>query len=213
MEFTFNGRRLRFYGFLANGHVYNEFMDFEYKKLNFKNKIVIDVGANIGDTAIYFAIHGANVVFAIEPMPKLFEYLTKNISFNNIGNIIPLNIAIGKEKDIIKIPNIDVDTDASIDNFKNSKNGSEIRVKSLRSLIKEYNLENIILKIDCEGCEYDAIFGLDDVSFRKIDQIACEYHYGPYKLSDYLIEKGFRVEYTKPKRYKNLEIGFLYAFK
>lgn len=113
----------------------------------------MDVGANIGDSAIYFAINGASAVYAIEPMPKLFEYLTKNVNFNNIYNIRPLNIAIGDENDIIKIPNIDLGLNASTDNFKNSENGNEISVKSLRSLINEYNLENIVIKIDCEGCE------------------------------------------------------------
>lgn len=59
----------------------------------------------------------------------------------------------------------------------------------------------------------DAILSLDEASLEKIDQIECEYHYGPYKLSEYLTKKGFKVKYTKPKKYKNYEIGFLYAFK
>lgn len=214
MEFTYKDKRLRFYGFLLNGHVYNQFISFEYGKIDFKNKTVIDIGANIGDSSIYFAINGAKEVYAIEPMPKLFNYLTENIRFNNITNIIPLNVAIGNEEGLIKIPNIDVGLDAYTKNFQNSENGNIIPVKTLRSIISEYVIsENIVLKIDCEGCEYDAIYSLDNTTLDKISQIALEYHYGPYKLSEFLIEKGFKVEYTKPKRYNEHEIGILYAFK
>ncbi|QXJ31863.1 FkbM family methyltransferase [Saccharolobus shibatae] len=211
MEFTINGRRFRIYGFLSNGHIYNEFIDFEYKKLNFKNKVVIDIGANIGDTAIYFAINGARMVYAIEPMPKLFEYLTKNIEYNHINNIIPLNFVISNNENIIKLPNIDVGLDASINSFKDGS--VSVKSKRLKTLIEEYGLDNIALKIDCEGCEYDAIFSLDYITFKKIDQIMLEYHYGYYELVRYLTEKGFKVEYTNHKKYKNLRIGFLYAFR
>jgi len=40
----------------------------QYKILGVSNKDVIDIGANIGDTAIYFAVKGARHVYAFEPL-------------------------------------------------------------------------------------------------------------------------------------------------
>jgi len=44
-----------------------------------KNKSVVDIGAFVGDTAIYFAIKGAEKVIAIEPHPGAYEELAENI--------------------------------------------------------------------------------------------------------------------------------------
>lgn len=42
---------------------------------------LIDIGANVGDTAIYFANKGYNV-FAFEPLPHICEIAKKNIDLN-----------------------------------------------------------------------------------------------------------------------------------
>jgi FkbM family methyltransferase len=49
----------------------------------------VDVGANIGNHALYFAEHFSNVV-ALEPNPRLFELLALNAKLRK--NIQPLNI-------------------------------------------------------------------------------------------------------------------------
>jgi len=68
-----------------------------YAKLNVVNKVVVDIGANIGDTAIFFFLHGAKSVIALEPIPKFYELARRNLS-NNCSNakIVLLNRAAGK---------------------------------------------------------------------------------------------------------------------
>jgi len=222
-EFTYNSKRLRFYGFLSNGHVYNEFLDFEYKKLNFKDKVVIDIGSNIGDTPIYFALNGAKIVYAIEPMPTLFNHLIKNIEYNKINNVIPLNVAIGDKDrpDCLKLPEIDVGLDANLNNINNvynkfminKGNNKLVGCKTLDSLIKDIGDNEIIIKMDCEGCEYSAILGLSKQSMIKISQIGLEYHYGHEQLLEFLSRNGFKVQFTKPNKLGKLRIGILFAFK
>jgi len=36
-----------------------------------RGRDVIDVGANAGDTALYFVLHGARKVIAVEPLPNV----------------------------------------------------------------------------------------------------------------------------------------------
>jgi FkbM family methyltransferase len=54
----------------------------EYCSLNVEQRSVLDVGASIGDTAIYFSIR-ANRVIAVEPYAFAFRFLKTNILANN----------------------------------------------------------------------------------------------------------------------------------
>ena len=70
-------------------------------KINWNDKIVVDVGAECGDTPLYFASMGAKV-FAFEPLKKHFEFFKKNMSLNPTlsEKIIPINAAIGKDEQL-----------------------------------------------------------------------------------------------------------------
>jgi len=51
-----------------------EVFDFgEYRHLDVKNKVVVDVGAAYGDSTIYFLLRGAKKVIAIKPHPEAFK--------------------------------------------------------------------------------------------------------------------------------------------
>jgi FkbM family methyltransferase len=50
---------------------------------------ILDIGANVGDSALFFATHSKGTVVAIEPVPEFFEFLTNNISSNKLENRIP----------------------------------------------------------------------------------------------------------------------------
>ncbi|WP_243668864.1 FkbM family methyltransferase [Vulcanisaeta sp. JCM 16161] len=72
--------------------IYND----RYGVVNFRGKDVVDVGAFIGDTAIYFIMRGANRVVAVEPHPKAFRELIRNVELNGLINrVIPINAALG----------------------------------------------------------------------------------------------------------------------
>ena len=73
------------------------FIEEQYKNLNVKDKNVIDVGANIGDSAIYFALKGATHVYAFEPYPYSYNLAKENIKLNGLKDIITLiNEGCGK---------------------------------------------------------------------------------------------------------------------
>lgn len=58
------------------------FLDEPYKCVDVKGKLVIDVGAFNGDSAIYFAIKGAKVVYGFEPYPLACSTARKNLHLN-----------------------------------------------------------------------------------------------------------------------------------
>jgi FkbM family methyltransferase len=53
----------------------------------------VDIGGNIADSAIYFALRGANKIVCIEPLPKNCELARKNILFNNFSHKISAVLA------------------------------------------------------------------------------------------------------------------------
>ena len=207
---------------LANtiGMITGQFMKNEYGWLNVKGKNVIDIGANIGDTAIYFVLEGANRVYAFEPYPYSYKIAKRNIRLNRLPDRIELlNEACGKEKGKIKI-GINYKNFGGTD-LKNFKNGTSINITTLSELIKKFEItDNAILKIDCEGCEYGVLLDAQDSDLRRFKQIQIEYHYGYLNLKKKLKDAGFEVNRISPAyilnsdaENKNMFIGFLYAKK
>ena len=70
------------------GLIDEQFIKQAYRWLNVKEKYVIDIGANIGDTATYFALKGARHVYAFEPYPYSYNLAKKHINLNKLNNKI-----------------------------------------------------------------------------------------------------------------------------
>jgi predicted RNA methylase len=51
-----------------------------YGYIDVNDGVVIDIGAYIGETALYFIHKGARRVYAFEPVEKFYGYLVRNIS-------------------------------------------------------------------------------------------------------------------------------------
>jgi len=72
--------------------IYQVFDCGEYEPSNVKDRVVVDIGAYVGDSAIYFALKGARKVIVIEPHPGAYAEMLENIKLNNLeGVIIPVN--------------------------------------------------------------------------------------------------------------------------
>lgn len=188
-------------------------------KINFKDKIVIDVGSECGDTPLYFASKGATV-YAFEPIKEHFEALSKNLSLNEklSKSIIPINAAIGKDEllTFYRDNSRDIGTSAS---FVYNKHGpdartSKIQGMSLTTVFKKYNITHVdLLKTDCKGCE----FFLNDNELKQIDRIKIEYvARGKYKIENLLKQlqnSGFNCTMYRDSDSKNSSniAGYLYG--
>lgn len=195
-----------------------EFCIEQYKNLDVKNAIVLDIGAYVADSAIYFATHGSKIVYAYEPYPNSYLIGKRNIELNGFTNKIKLmNSAIGNESGKIRI---DKSFKSNMGNdLVDFKVGKKIKIINIRDIIKKYNINNGVLKIDCEGCEYGIILNLEKEYLRKFKQIIIEYHYGYKNLKKYLKSAGFSVYVGKPIHYfdpsksvnKSGYVGFIEA--
>lgn len=164
-----------------------------YEKLQVNGKAVLDVGANIGDSAIYFALRGASHVYALEPYPYTWDIAVQNAEANRLGGKITiLNAGISdKPGSIIIDPLFQNSSSSGLWGFKS---GKTVPLLTLEELAKEYGLEGAALKMDCEGAERCALLAADSKTLRRFSSIILEYHYGYKDISGKLRAAGFRVE-------------------
>jgi len=156
------------------GAIYQVFEEEDYKFLNVQNKSVLDIGAFVGDSPIYFILKGAKKVYAIEPHPDAYNEMLENIKLNNMEDkIVPINMGINYELNYISIPTTVVNTQGTL--LKSEGNGSKVPAGKLSDIINKYNIDAQILKMDCEGCEYDIILRDYDI-IKEFDEIGFEYH-------------------------------------
>lgn len=167
---------------------YNEFfIDKIYDSyLNGKKfKTVVDVGANVGMWIEYIKnISTVEKIYAIEPNKVALDILKK--SFNDI-DIIEAALHNSDEQISFYTDNQN-STISSIDNHSNFSEKHEVQGISIKTFLKNNNIEKIdLIKIDIESAEYDLVSSFDNDDFSKIDNMLIEYHF----LGDRTIEDVF----------------------
>ncbi|WP_009992271.1 50S ribosomal protein L11 methyltransferase [Saccharolobus solfataricus] len=116
IEITLKGWKLSYPG--------DSFSD--YWRINVRGKRVLDIGAGIGDSPIYFSLAGAKEVVAVEIDKRKIELMKENLTYNGITNVIIVDKGVG---------------------VKDDEN-----VISWENLVKDYGPFDVA-KIDCDGCE------------------------------------------------------------
>ena len=193
-----NGKNLLIYG-LNFGYDY-VFKRERYKNLQVFDNDVLDVGANIGDSSIYFYCKGAKTVYCVEPSPFLFKILKANIIYNGLQQkLIPLNKGIGNER-TMRLSNGPLSDDIINKGLpireSQSNNTSAVKIESLEKIVNELHIKDAILKMSCEGCEYEAITESSKATLRAFKIIFVEFFNGKQKrLGKKLIQCGFRIKY------------------
>lgn len=177
---------------------------------DFAGKTVVDVGMYIGDSSIYFVARGAKRVVGIEAFKDNYDLATKNISINGLEDrILPINAAISDKEGEALLDISDLLHSSHL--VTDARNAGTVPVKTMtiNQIIKEYKLDIIdLVKIDCEGCEYDLIESLDKDSLSKIKEFVIEYHNGVDSIKKSLEKHDFSVKVVKD----SLQ-GILYAFR
>jgi len=99
LEFALNSKSIILFGWL-----YGEPVDLpDYDWLDVKGRRVLDVGASIGDTAVYFALRGAREVVAFEPYPFPYGYALKNVDANGLKNVKVINAGVSGHDGTVKV--------------------------------------------------------------------------------------------------------------
>lgn len=181
--------------------IFESFFYGEYENIPYcnSNKNLIDIGANLGDTALYFANKGYDVI-AFEPLPNICEIAYKNIELNPQykEKIRFINKAVSYKKGKITI-SYDNNNSASAGEFKKFNNEIEVETITIEDILQEYQIKPDILKIDCEGCEVNII---KNSNLSMFSEIIMEYHTNFTGVDENILIKilekeNFRLESIK----------------
>ena len=208
ITFDFEGHRIKFKGTENNGPISDVFVERELETLDVKGKVVIDIGANIGDSPVYFALKGAERIIAVEPFPYTYKLLKDNISINWVSEkVTTLNVAIGGKTWMMNVSPFLTNTVGTL--AINTHDGVPIKTLTVDDILEDFNLNlnNIVLKMDCEGCEYEVLPTIFKSNLIKINEIFIEYHNGIKSLKEILSQNGFITTVKSKGRKMGLLIG------
>ncbi|MFT0174628.1 FkbM family methyltransferase [Paraburkholderia mimosarum] len=136
-----------------------------------ENSVVVDLGANMGAFSSQMARKFGCLCFAIEPNPECFAGL------KNYEGVVPINLAIADREGEMRFY---VANNSEASSFvRTSQSDREIVVRTMRldALAQRHGIGHIdLLKIDIEGAEIALLDSLPDVFFRRVGQIAIEFH-------------------------------------
>lgn len=79
---------LRFLAYPSFFNAVDMFYNQPYRKLEVKERVVVDIGGFVGDSSIYFAHRGAKQVIAYEPDRARCDAFEQNMKLNNITNVL-----------------------------------------------------------------------------------------------------------------------------
>jgi FkbM family methyltransferase len=164
-----------------------------------KDKLVLDIGANIGVIAQALA-HDGFTVEAFEPQPEVFELLTAN--FKGKAH----NVAVGAAKGVTVMPKLNYNErfnfgGVSCETTSRSRGGIEIRVETVDS----FKFDNVgLMKIDVEGFEERVLRGAVETINRcsPILYLEDDREQKSASLHAFLKELGYRWEPHRPPLFR-----------
>jgi len=180
---------------------------------------VVDVGANVGVFTVWAAKRlGAGRIVAIEPSPDMVRTLRANIARNRIGQATVLDVALGgdpREATLYRRAAGALDTLFDRDNYASRfQTVANVRVTTLDDVFSTCEVDVCdLLKLDCEGAEYEILFNAGESTLAKIRHIAGEYHvglneYGADSVQRFLESRGFAVSCSE---LRDEESGYFHA--
>ncbi len=177
--------------------------------------VIIDIGAGIGE----FTIQAAKAcpdckVYGFEPFPESFEFLEKNAHLNSLTNIYPIPAAVSSIQGTLIL---DTSSGNPLQFRMQNGNSSDTPIQTvlLMNFLKEHSINKVeIIKLDCEGGEFDILLPLSNEDISCFKRIVMEYHdsltpHNHTELVQHLITAGFMVDVIPNVVHD--DIGYIYA--
>lgn len=188
--------------------------EYNSKNYNISNDgPIIDIGAHIGLFSLYVSqFYKNSKIFCYEPNKENFELLIENLSNNNLKNIFANNLAVSDSNEKIKLY---INKDQSGHNlFYKSELSEIVQSITLQKIFDDNKITKCsILKLDCEGAEYQILKSLPQKYLKNISFIILEYHMADSnpelieELQNYLKQQNFDTQKCIPKN----GMGMFYA--
>lgn len=211
----------------ADESVFSEiFAEREYKMLEpviMKAKSpIIDIGAHVGMFSVYCSVLNPKMqIFAYEPDEDNFAAMKENLQDNNVKNVTAKNVAVGGEIEqrIMYVSNDSHNHSLLSAEAAGDFSGEEklVNVVTLERILEQNRLASVsLVKMDCEGAEFEILENLSAEAFAVVENFYVECHrytfeMSPKKLQDIFQKHGFKVEMWS--NHYDKRMGFIFAHR
>jgi FkbM family methyltransferase len=158
------------------------YVDSDYGRLRVpwaELRSIVDIGATTGSFTLWASQRSPEAqIIAVEPNPEVYPYLLANIRANQLsGRVTCVAAALGPAAGVASIQAQGAYTTQTRFAPHDGGPGQTVRQLSLEQLLDETKtLHSDLLKVDCEGCEYDVLLGASRQLLGRFSNIVCEYH-------------------------------------
>ncbi len=168
--------------------------------------VVVDAGANIGQTAIYLAQYvNRGRLFAFEPGREQAQWLEDGVKKNvkELNSVKVFRLALGEQED-----NLFLEDTWKSERFHGGSSqisavrGEPVKVVRLKDILRDQNITYVDLwKLDVEGYEIPALRGAEEFLVEKrikalyvelYRQEGDEYKQNGLRIREYLSKFGYR---------------------
>jgi FkbM family methyltransferase len=201
------------------------FIEKDYNLLSNESFVIFDIGMNIGISSLFFGLkNNVDRVYSFEPVVPTYNQALHNLELNTtISNKIEaFNFGLGGSTRVEKVlynsqakGNCGIRLESSLVIDKNNAEEIEINIKNvsevLPDLFAKHPEQKKVLKIDCEGAEYEILQKMNESNLlADIDVLLIEWHdKGATILEELLVANNFNAI----SRHLTSITGMIYAFK
>lgn len=182
--------------------MYKEIFEQQIYRFKTQNQkpLIIDAGANIGLSILYFKqVYPNSHIVAFEPDIKVFNILKKNVDIYALSDVTLVNKAVWSSETILEfmVEGADAGRVTHIELEKETYQVSTTRLREYLSKPVDF------LKLDIEGAETEVIKDCQDLLFN-VNNLFVEYHsfvdeeQTLYIILNILHEAGFRLHIHPP---------------
>lgn len=205
----FLGYEVAFYDYETLRWLFKEiFINKEYHYESPKSDpLIIDCGANIGLTTLYFKQHYPDArIMAFEPNPFAYKLLLENIRLNRLQGIDTYNVALHDAETTLPFF-IGTNVGSIVGSLDNHGQQRSIPVKTARLSTYLHAVDSVdLIKMDVEGAEWNLVKDLSEAGLlTKAKRYIIEYHHykaTPAALGAFLamfeaVGFTYTIEYVK----------------
>ena len=152
-----------------------------YLPLALKPRVILDIGSNIGTSVLFFHEQFPSArIYGFEPHPETFRILQTNVG--SIPSVEVFNYALGATDAKISVMFDGADFSRFMAKIEDSDwcgpvSSTECQMKHAGGVMKDLGVTNVdLIKIDCEGAEYDVLTALPDGMLRHCKWVVGEMH-------------------------------------